>query len=223
MHSKDYIPHVEALFVLWIENFILILTAKAAAWGILPAEMAKLAELLEKFKEKYAIAVAPATCTNAAKKAKNDAKKELVTYVRKIYRTRLLFNDSVTNEDHELLQIPIHDTTHTPSPSPHSAPIGRIDTSVHLQHKIKVTDTVEISKRSSIPDKVRGYEIWRKIDGNIPTTESEFSYLATSTSSLHIETYKLDIVGKIVWYRFRWVNSRNQPGPWSEIISAIIP
>jgi hypothetical protein len=30
-------------------------------------------------------------------------------------------------------------------------------------------------------------------------------------------------VGKTVYYRFRWVNEREQPGPWSEgILEAVI-
>ena len=36
--------------------------------------------------------------------------------------------------------------------------------------------------------------------------------------------YTYGQVGVTVWYRFRWVNSRNQPGPWSEgVLSAVIP
>jgi hypothetical protein len=35
--------------------------------------------------------------------------------------------------------------------------------------------------------------------------------------------FDLSDVGKNVFYRFRWVNTRNQPGEWSEVVQATIP
>ena len=216
-------PHVESEFLPWVENYVTVMTENAVAWSVTPAETSKLAELLGKFKEKYAIAKTPATQTQAARQAKNDAKTALESYVRKIYRKRLLHNDDVTNEERDLLQVPIHDKTNTPSALPQSSPVAFIDTSVHLQHKIKVTDSITATKRGGLPHNVRGFELWRKIDGPQPSTESEFSYLARPTSSLYVESYTLENAGKQIWYRARWVNSRNQPGPWSGIFGAIVP
>jgi hypothetical protein len=223
MHSTDYIPHEEASFVPWANNFVSQVTQKGAAWGISDAEKTKLTEYHDTFVQKYDTAMNPATGTQAAIQEKNDAKDDFIAYIRRIYRMRILHSDTVTKADRDLLQVPIHDTINTPIPPPSTAPLLTTDTSVHLQHKLKAVDSVATRKRGGLPAKVRGVEIWRKIDGAQPADDSEFSYLATSTSSTHVESYALGCAGKIVWYRCRWVNGRNQPGPWSEIVSAIVP
>jgi hypothetical protein len=216
-------PHAELEFILWVENYVAVSTSNAAAWGILVEEAEQLIELLAEFKEKYRIANNPDTHTFAAIRAKNDAKNKLERYVRKIYRTRLLHNDGVTGADRVLLQVPVRDAIRSPQTPPQTPPIGQIDTSIHLQHKIKVMDAVEITKRGGKPAGVRGFEIWRKIDGPQPSAESEFAYFATSHSSTCIVEYSLEVVGKYVWYRFCWVNAASRRGPWSEITGAVIP
>ena len=55
----------------------------------------------------------------------------------------------------------------------------------------------------------------------IRMSRGNFTYVATSTTATHVIDYPLAQVGTID--RFRWVNARNQPGPWSEIIFAVIP
>ena len=223
MKGQDYIPKVETRFLIWSENYVNVLAANAVRWGIPNSEAGKLNDLNIEFKEKYSIAENPATRTKVAIQAKNDAKKAFTTDIRRLYRSYIIYNEAVTNEDRDLLQVPIHDAKASPSSAPHSAPSGTVDTSVHLRHTIKVVDSVETSKRGGLPIGVHGFETWRKIGGAIPTSDSEFAYLNfSSTSSLAVD-YQLEDAGKTVWYRFRWASMKNQHGPWSEIVSAIIP
>jgi hypothetical protein len=223
MHSTDYIPHTEASFVPWSSNFVSQITLKGTGWEVTNEEKTELSERQNVFMQKYNTAQNPETATQAAIQAKNDAKKEFIAYIRKIYRTRILNNDKVTNEDRDLLKVPIHDSTNTPVPPPHTVPLLIVDTSIHLQHKLKAVDTADGVKRSALPPKVRGLEIWRKIDGTPPVNDSDFTFFTLSSTTTHVESYPLENAGKTVWYRCRWTNARNQPGPWSEIVSAIIP
>ncbi|MDR1958063.1 MAG: hypothetical protein LBQ54_03300 [Planctomycetaceae bacterium] len=54
-------------------------------------------------------------------------------------------------------------------------------------------------------------------------SDEEFVYANFSSSVTLTLEYSLEYVGKTVWYQFRWVNLKNDPGPWSEnIVSAVI-
>ena len=223
MNNKDYIPTVETRFLIWSENYVNVLASNASRWSIPDSAVSRLHGLNTEYKEKYSVAENPATRTRVAIQAKNDAKKSFIAGIRRVYRSYVLYNESVSNEDRELLQVSIHDTKATPSVAPHTAPSGAVDTSVHLRHTIKVVDSVEVRKRGGLPAGVHGFEAWRKMGGAMPVNESEFSYLdASSTSTIAVD-YPLEDAAKTVWYRFRWTGNKNQHGPWSEIISAIIP
>ena len=223
MNNNDYLPHVETRFLIWSENYVNVLIANADRWNISSSEVSKLNGLNTEFKEKYSVAENPATRTRVAIQAKNDAKKAFIADIRRMYRSFVLYNEAVTNDDRDLLQVPIHDNKATPSAAPHTAPSGSVDTSVHLRHTIRVVDSVETSKRGRVPVGVHGFEAWRKIGGAIPVSDSEFNYLNFSSSSKLDVDYPLEDAGKIVWYRFRWAGMKNQHGPWSEIVSAIVP
>jgi hypothetical protein len=71
---------------------------------------------------------------------------------------------------------------------------------------------------------MHGVEVWRKVGGEPQTDDSEYSFVCLSTCTAIVLEYPLTDTGKMVYYRFRWVNSRNQPGPWSEnFVSVVIP
>jgi hypothetical protein len=86
-----------------------------------------------------------------------------------------------------------------------------------------VVDSVEVRKRGGLPAGVHGFETWRKVGGTAPVNDSDFAYLNFSSTSTLVVDYLLEEAAATVWYRFRWTNAKNQPGPWSEIISAIVP
>jgi hypothetical protein len=223
MKRKDYVPQTDTGFLIWSENYVNVLTANADRWGIPADEPVSLNVLNTTFKEKYAIAENPASRTKAAIQAKNDAKKAFIVDIRRVYRSFVRYNASITNEDRDLLQVTIHDSTATPATVPSTAPSGTVNTSVHLRHTVKVVAPSEQRKRGGLPDGVHGFETWRKVGGEMPVHDSDFTYLNfSSTSSLTVD-YPLEDAGKNVWYRFRWTNIKNQHGPWSEIVNAIIP
>jgi hypothetical protein len=193
-----------------------------AAWGISPDELDWSVELTA-FQAALAVAKNPATRTSVAVETKNNARKAVVAKARPFIQGRLMKNPRVTPADLLAMELPVHDTHPTPSPTPVRMPIGEIDFSVHQQHTVHVKDDHLTGKVR--PDHVRGYEVWRKIGGDTPpATDEEYSYVGFSSRVMFTINYSLSDVGKIVWYRFRWINTRNQPGPWSETpISAIIP
>ncbi|MDR0619703.1 MAG: hypothetical protein LBG17_07395 [Bacteroidales bacterium] len=100
-------------------------------------------------------------------------------------------------------------------------PAGEVDFSKHQQHSVHVKAGKLTGK--SKPPKVHGYEVWNKVGGDPPASDSEWTYVNFASRTPLVINYPQTEVGKSVYYRFRWVNTRNQPGPWSEgFVSAVI-
>ena len=223
MSRKDYMPKKESVLHPWGKNLVKVTGARGTQWQIPAAATQKLSTSFNFYDGKYQIAIDPATRTPAAVQDKNDAKKTFIGDARIYCKGYLLYNQLLTNADRDLLQLPIPDKKPTPVPPPKGTPEGRVDTSVHQRHTIHVVDTKEEHPRGGLPDGVYGFEIWSCRGGEIPTDDKAFTYVATSTTSTHVIDYPLAEVGTTVGYRFRYINARNQPGPWSEIIFAVIP
>jgi hypothetical protein len=89
----------------------------------------------------------------------------------------------------------------------------------------RLKHSVEFNKINSCPGQtadIKGCEIWYKIEGGGSADETGYKYLSTDTNSPHIVSFRKEHIGKIVSYKLRWVNNRNETGPWSETVSARI-
>jgi hypothetical protein len=224
MKKNDYVPSRESVFFPWAKNLVQVSTVNGARWMIPSEETTALSTSFGNYDAKYQIAIDPATRTSVAVQAKNSAKKSFTVVLRGFCMGYLLHNKLVSDDDRRLLQLPIYDPTPTPRPVPPTYPNGQVDTSTPQRHTLRVVDSKEVTPRGGLPADANGFETWRKVGGSAPENEADFTYLATSTTSSLTVDYSLAEVGQTVWYRFRWVNARNQPGPWSEsVISAIVP
>jgi hypothetical protein len=90
-----------------------------------------------------------------------------------------------------------------------------------MEHTLNVRDSE--SKSAGKPPHTIGFEIWRRIGGDTEPTYEEMQFVELATRSPHTLEYPSTDRGKMVWYATRWVNTRGEKGPWSEIVSAIVP
>jgi hypothetical protein len=171
------------------------------------------------FFAKYPIAIAPETRTAASITAKDEARKSFEPKFRKFLKAYVSYNPNVTDEDRRNMQLSIPDTTPTTIGPPTESPTIEIDFSKRQKHSVIVKN---IEGKHAKPANAHGYEVYQKIGGEKPVTDDEFKYAGFSTKSPFQITYALADTGKTVWYRVRWVNAKNEPGPWSEIVYAII-
>ena len=116
----------------------------------------------------------------------------------------------------------VRETSRTRAGAPTSRPVGVVDTRQRRQHTITWTDEATPHTRAK-PAGVRGCEIWVAIDDQPPTSKHQMTFLALDTASPYLNVFEDGTqFGKIAHYMLRWVNSRNEPGPWSETVSATI-
>ena len=216
----DYIPAIESGFNDWVNKFAKYIKDNYRALGLTEAQNEALQSLFIEWKTIYDEYISIKKKANSIAKQKNEVRKNLDKKVRELTNIIQIIG-SITDEQKTALGITIRKTTKTLSPVPSTRPIANIDNSKHLIHKIHFLDesTPESKKR---PNGVRACEIWHKIDGTKPKDETEIKYIKSCTKSPCIVDYKDTDAGKIAHYMLRWINTRNERGPWSETISITI-
>jgi hypothetical protein len=223
MKGKDYIPKAEKEFYPWVQNLVKVSTLYTIAWEIPPRAVTNLTDKLTMYNKYYLQAIDPVLRTKIVVQAKNDAREELVTEVRSFSQGHLMHNDLVKNSDRDMLQLPLYSSSRTPAPAPTSHPIASVGTATHQEHNVGVMDSNETTPRGGLPVFVGGVEVWCSIGDELPTKDSDFTYVCFSSTPTFKVHYRLEDVGKSVFYRFRWISTSNLPGGWSEIVQAVIP
>jgi hypothetical protein len=221
MQNADYLPRGDNAFLIWAVNFLKHLFPSLTRFGFPDNVYQDLAAQRNDFEQKLVAAEEPATRTKTSVQVKTDARNAFEKNIRQAVKEYLTNNHNVTNGDRDDMGLPIHDPKPTPPPVPTDMPVGEVDTSTHQRHLVHVKAGSLTGKAK--PPKVHGYEVWHKVGGDPPASDAEWTYVNFSSRSPLIVDYPQTEVGKTVYYRFRWVNTRNQPGPWSEgALSAVI-
>jgi len=216
----DYIPRSDADFNNWIKTYCEYVNTNFAALGLSVVQNTNLQALLTSWDADYpAHLTAQATAKSFAQK--KDATRVLLgTLVREL--TRLIqANSTVTNEQKAALQITIPKTTKTPTPVPSTKPMAEVDNRNRLEQIIHFFDESTPGSRAK-PAGVRGCELWLKIGGAAPLGPTEVTYVATDTKTPYIYHFLGTDAGKTAHWMLRWVNTKNEAGPWSETISVTI-
>ena len=110
----------------------------------------------------------------------------------------------------------------TPVAAPETQPLGRLAPKGHTTLVLHVA--VELTpKRAAKPKGVHGYEIWKHLGDPQPADPSGYTYVGTQTRTPFTDVFTAADAGKSVYYLLRWVSTKSQPGPWSDVITAKIP
>lgn len=218
---SDYVPRSDGNFNNWQKNLLAIAAENFTNWSIPIERITDLQNTGTNWEGKYNKTINRQDRTTADVRAKEDARLAYVEQLRKFVAQYLSFNDKVEDSDRERMGLTVRSGSHTPVAVPTSSPMVSIDFSVRLQHNFTIVDD-SLPTRRSKPTGVLGCEIWAKIDGEAPKEASELSYQSTATKSSHTINFEGNKTGKVVYYWFRWINKRQQTGPWSAMYSAII-
>jgi hypothetical protein len=169
----------------------------------------------------YAVYSNPATRTPAVTQEKNDAKKAYKAALRTFIQGQIMRNPLVSDASHRSIGLSVYDRKPTLTHAPETRTEVEVDFSQIMQHTLRVRDSE--SKSVAKPPRVIGFELWRRIGGDTTLSFQDMEFVGLVTRSPYIVKYTSADRGKTVCYASRWVSTRGQRGPWSEIISAIIP
>jgi hypothetical protein len=219
--DRDFLPRKEAEFYAWVATFFGYLVVNLQRFGIADSVIAPLISLRDDFTAKYAAALAPATRTKASVLAKNSATGALKKALRAFIREYLTYNHLVTDEDRDNLGLPVHKTGHTPLPVPLTYPVFTVDSSTLRFLGIDFRDAG--SEGHAKPFGVHGAEIRWGFSETQVIEPDDLPHSAFDTRTPFRLEFKGEERGRIVWFCLRWENMRGEKGPWSEIVSAIVP
>jgi hypothetical protein len=150
---------------------------------------------------------------------KNNAKKDYLPPLEKLVEM-LKASPTVTAGDLELMGIHIPDRKPTPAPPIHVRGKVEVDFKEVQEHTLTVRDVD--TKSAAKPPHARGFEMYRKIGGEPPVSDADWTLVGEAPHSPHTLVYDQSQSGQRVYYRVRWINTRGVPGPWSEPVSAVI-
>ena len=134
--------------------------------------------------------------------------------MRKVIEFFIADSPQATAVDYEALNIPPKGH-HSPLPAPDSVPgIGHI-TSADLAVIVPFFDA-RSSKRAK-PEGVYALEAYYQLGGEQPDSISNMTERATDTASPLRLQFEFDDAYQILYLAFRWIGTRGDYGPWSEI------
>jgi hypothetical protein len=193
-----------------------------ARFGFPPEEYDELTQLHTDFVQKLEIAEAPATRTKVTIQEKNDARHLLEKKLRQSTGEYLTRNHRVTDADRDSLGLPIHKTTHTPAPVATTYPDFDVDSGTIRRLTINYYDAGG-KKSKAKPEGQHGAEIrWTISDAPVVDID-DLTHSSFDTRTPFTLEFQGHERGKTVYFCLRWENTRGKKGPWSEIVSAIIP
>ena len=222
MHTegkRDYIPHGAAEFRSFMFNLLGYLTPKAAEWPNIPPErIAELATSHVRFVN--AMETALRTPTPANNQARREAQEETTRLLRDFVRQYLHF-EPVTNVDRTEMGLPTHDYVRTPK----HRPTEEVETDLSPAGIRRVTLHYRIRGASGKgkPRCAAGACVMWVVGTKAAASVEEMTHSVFSSKTPFVMTFPDADRGKIVSMAVCWENPQGEKGPWSEIISTVIP
>ena len=163
----------------------------------------------------------PAHLAAQSATATKDGTRASATVVIRKIATVLQADPSMTDPERAAALLPIRDTTRTAAPVPTTRPVVVADASQRLQHTLSWRDETTPTSKAKPPG-VLGAEIWHAVGATPPADPKLYTFGALDTATPYLLHHDPADGGKLAHYIVRWVNTRNQPGPWSETVSVTI-
>lgn len=221
LNMPDYIPDTAAEYEIWLDNLIAYATTNQTELRLSADDLAPLQESRDAWQEALeAYRVAQATA-EIAQQTRNDRRRLTETRARALVQM-LQANPDLTDPQRVALGITVRSNTRTAVAAPTTRPIPRLEQSGRLRHTIHFADETTPNRRAK-PQGVRGCQIWVYVGETPPTRPEEtFRYLGTDTRTPYLSEFDPEDGGEQAHYYLRWVNTRDEPGPWSDAISGSI-
>jgi hypothetical protein len=218
MANQDVIPRTDAEFDSFQLNLLDVCNTNAGTWNIPPAVLGSLAALQSVWAAAWAIAKIKNNRTPAQVAAKNVARKNYVNELRPFIQTHIYRNSLMTNDDIVECGLKPRDTVKTPVPVPTAVPVMELTTGAGNTLVIRFfrlddeTGAIRRGKPKGVARIEMAYQFTTE-----PASPDDCPHRATATRSPIRVTVSPSIRGQKIWYYVRWVNTREEAGPWSDL------
>lgn len=198
-------------------------TANANVWNISQDRLMRIAPLRTDYELKYSVTNNPSTQSPAATAARDAAWNLLEVALIDLYNQDILNNAAIPADGKDRLHI--HYTASgggTPASAPTTTPLLTLAAEqISVLYAI-FSDSATPASHSK-PANVAFCEIVYKVDAPVPASPADCPERANITRSHEAIVFTPAQRGKTVYAFTRWVNRNGKFGPWSGIVTAIVP
>ncbi|MDR0686947.1 MAG: hypothetical protein LBF79_05780 [Dysgonamonadaceae bacterium] len=224
---KDFIPRSEKEFKQWSDNFMTKLGEIVTKYLMPIATYRELVRIWSDYNKKYKLSETAETRTSATVCARREARTVYEKKLRLVIKSYITYNPAVSDDQRRLLGLPIHKTTKTPIGIPTEHPSMKIKVMSDCQLAVLFHEDRHESKDDrgsrAKPYGMDGASIIYDVLPEPPTEYSQLTRRAIATRTPFIINFSLPERGKTAYFAIAWINEKGQIGPYSSIISAIIP
>lgn len=221
--GEHYIPRPDGDFSAWANHYYDAVEKWYSVQGFDPNELKALKEALSAWNAAFPSHVAAQQRAEGARQAKDAARAALEKEVRPVTNFVQGY-PKTTNADRAEMGITVRDTSPSPAPAPTSRPLALVESPARLTHQLRLVDESTPTRRAR-PSGVLGAEVWVKLvdaDQPAPTDPAALTFLTMTTKPSFRAEFKAGEGGKTAVYMARWVNTRGEKGPWSEVTTATV-
>ncbi|MDR1336922.1 MAG: hypothetical protein LBK22_08845 [Tannerella sp.] len=218
----DYIPDGDPTFDVWQENFMTILKADYARFGILLKDLEPLVDLQEEWVATYTVAKNRRNRTSADVAAKTEAGDTYKNGIRKFKKRFLVENPDVSDADVIRMGFRVPKKHHTRAKVPTSHPAQK--NVRHLSSRVYEFHVVDSEHEGRAkPEGVHGFEMGYLFGVAGQTVAPEqFTHSAFSTATPLLLTLPPEALAQTLYLAYRWENTRGEKGPWSEVYEIVV-
>lgn len=220
----DYIPRNDADFRAWARQFVDYVAGHEVELGLAAAVATQLQAERTAFEGALTEHVAAHQAAKAARQAKDRQRRDFERTLRQLAR-QLQASPAVDDGERAALGLTVPDPARTPgSEVIRTRPVGAVDTSQRLRHKLRIVDEATPTRRAK-PKAILGCEIWVKVAAASeapPAGPEGLRFVGLATRSVYLVEHDAADGGQTAHYLLRWVRRNGVHGPWSETLSATI-
>lgn len=221
--GTNYMPRPDGDFSAWANNYYDAVEKWWQVNGLDDSELKPLKEALSRWSAAYPAHVAAQQRAEGARQAKDQARAELEREIRPVTNFVQGYTKT-TDADRATIGISIRDNSKTPAPTPTTRPLVQVDHGQRLLHRLRFTDEAAPTRRGKPPGTI-GAEVWLALAPNgqpAPMLGDSYKFLSVSSRGNLQADFSSEDAGKTAYYALRWVSTRGEKGPWSEVAAATI-
>ncbi|MBI4723033.1 MAG: hypothetical protein HY769_08595 [Candidatus Stahlbacteria bacterium] len=141
------------------------------------------------------------------------------TKIARLYIREIQGRPETTDAQREIVRIPVRDKEPTPVGIPADGPNISINFAYRNRHIVSAGPDPKNEHRNAKPKGVAFIELRMKVGDLRPSSPEDTVPVAIITHSPY--TAELgEHRGKTIWWIARYLNTKGEPGPWSEAVSA---
>lgn len=221
--GTNYIPRPDGDFDAWASHFYLAVKDWWTAQGLDPTDLKPLQTALAEWQKDYPAHVTAQQKAEGARQAKDEARAALEKEIRPVTNFVQGYTKT-TDADRATIGITVRDTSKTPTPRPTSAPVVQVESGQRLTHRLRFTDAAAPTRRGKPPGTI-GAEVWLALTPTgepAPPPGDSYRFLSVSSRGNLQTDFPSAEAGKTAYYALRWVSTRGEKGPWSEVCAATV-